>query len=425
MATFIQGTGQVYAPTPDTPVEIQSVTGLQNVNVCGKNLFDINGTVTQGTLDKYNNGFTLIKGTNRRIRFVLPKVLPAGTYTLSYDVINSVHSATGNYFFVSCQYGIYNTGVLNNVIINDSGATFTTTSEFDRLYIFIADNQDDTATITIDNVQLEKGSTATTYEPYKGNTYEVNLGKNLFDKDNANILNAYINSNGNSSDYKKIISNNNSRTIYISCKSNTTYTVSKIAGQRFVVASCNNVPEANVLCTDEVHDQTGVSLTITTGANDKYLVVFYYLSTADTSTEEQIRNSIQIEVGNQATSYSPYFTPIELNKIGDYQDRIYKDNGKWYVEKNTRKLELAIADMNNNENYPGWIAYDEIKQLRKDVYNGIIANALGFYTNYYTNIATNNSWVSVNFNSANEPTLYLGRGYWGSDHTQTYWKTNW
>ena len=31
---------------------------------------------------------------------------------------------------------------------------------------------------------------------------------------------------------------------------------------------------------------------------------------------------------------------IELCKIGDYEDRIYKDNGKWYVEKNIGKVVL-------------------------------------------------------------------------------------
>ncbi|MCP5787220.1 hypothetical protein NL329_30340, partial [Klebsiella pneumoniae] len=34
---------------------------------------------------------------------------------------------------------------------------------------------------TYDSVQLELGSTATTYEPYQGQEYEVNLGKNLLD----------------------------------------------------------------------------------------------------------------------------------------------------------------------------------------------------------------------------------------------------
>lgn len=326
----IQGsTLQNGTPTPDTPVEIENVTGLQNINVCGKNLLNIpNGTYSHnGITAVINNGEITLNGTASATSFIvitLLKEIVAENQTLTIsnnnqenisDNLTELRLLTTVGDYIPCSFKQ----------INNSTTRTNLTGTYNRLQIRTSSG------VSFNNFiikpQLEQGS-ATSYEPYKGNTYEVNLGKNLFDKDNANILNAYINSNGNSSDYKKIISNNNSRTIYISCKSNTTYTVSKIAGQRFVVASCNNVPEVNVLCTNEVHDQTGVSLTITTGANDKYLVVFYYLSTANTPTEEQIRNSIQIEVGNQATSYSPYFTPIELNKIGDYKDSIKKSNGK-------------------------------------------------------------------------------------------------
>ena len=55
-----------------------------------------------------------------------------------------------------------------------------------------------------------------------------------------------------------------------------------------------------------------------------------------------------IEQGSTETEYEPYkgntyevnLGDIELNKIGDYKDRIYKDNGKWYVEKNIGKVVL-------------------------------------------------------------------------------------
>ena len=57
---------------------------------------------------------------------------------------------------------------------------------------------------------------------------------------------------------------------------------------------------------------------------------------------------IQLEKGNQATTYEPYQSQsyeinlgdIELCKIGDYQDRIYKNNGKWYLEKQIGKVVL-------------------------------------------------------------------------------------
>ena len=218
-----------------------------------------------------------------------------------------------------------------------------------------------------------------------------------FTKTSSNITFTYsedgsINCNGTS--------NGNALSMYTS--DSTPYLITLSAGTYTISGNTDDIRL-------EVLDSSGNSLCTTSTTNNftinSITKVFVRANILSGKTINNIKIYPQLEQNSQVTSYEPY------GKV-------------WYVEKNTRKLELAIADMNNNENYPGWIAYDEIKQLRKDVYNGIIANALGFYTNYYTNIATNNSWVSVNFNSANEPTLYLGRGYWGSDHTQTYWKTN-
>jgi phage-related protein len=54
---------------------------------------------------------------------------------------------------------------------------------------------------------------------------------------------------------------------------------------------------------------------------------------------QQILDSIQIEEGSNANQYTPYgTTPIELNKIGTYQDYIYKENDKWYLHKETGKV---------------------------------------------------------------------------------------
>ena len=55
---------------------------------------------------------------------------------------------------------------------------------------------------------------------------------------------------------------------------------------------------------------------------------------------------IQLELGSTATAYEAYqgqesevnLGSIELCKIGNYQDRIYKSGNKWYIEKNTAKI---------------------------------------------------------------------------------------
>ena len=57
----------------------------------------------------------------------------------------------------------------------------------------------------------------------------------------------------------------------------------------------------------------------------------------------------QLELGSTATAYEPYqgqshtidLGSIELAKIGNYQDRIYKQDGKWYIEKQTGRYDIT------------------------------------------------------------------------------------
>ena len=87
---------------------------------------------------------------------------------------------------------------------------------------------------------------------------------------------------------------------------------------------------------------------ITAGAEGLSTVTF-----TPTSTSDYVRitysdtggiitaKNIQLEIGSKANHYTPYgTTPIELNKIGTYQDYIYKNGGKWYVHKETQKFNI-------------------------------------------------------------------------------------
>lgn len=172
--------------------------------------------------------------------------------------------------------------------------------------------------------------------------------KNLFDKNNANIINAYI-SAGN-----KIASSSVDRIIYISCKPNTTYSLQKILQQttsknRFRVGTTSTIPQNN----DTVYDcykyndgTTVINHTITTGSTAKYLI-FYCYSIDELTDFNEMLDSIQIEESSSATSYEPYgykipvnvnntITNIYLNEPlrkssdGAYIDYIDFKNGKVY-----------------------------------------------------------------------------------------------
>ena len=91
---------------------------------------------------------------------------------------------------------------------------------------------------------------------------------------------------------------------------------------------------------------------ITYDANNKYTYILVY----NGNTLDNFTIYPMIEKGTQATPFSPYTAnPIELNKIGNYQDRIYKENDKWYIEKNIGKVVLNessnIVKYDNNGRY--------------------------------------------------------------------------
>ena len=128
-------------------------------------------------------------------------------------------------------------------------------------------------------------------------------GKNLFDKDNANILTTYFTASGDVLD----TNSKTTRSIWIPCSPNTTYTVSKIASARFAVGFTNEEPMNGVTVNNVTFLPTATEITVTSNNNDKYIIVWFYHSSYDTSvTVEEILASMQLELGTTATAYTPY-----------------------------------------------------------------------------------------------------------------------
>lgn len=161
--------------------------------------------------------------------------------------------------------------------------------------------------IDICGVQIEKSETPNAFTPYY---YE----ENLFDKDNTNVINGYINSAGT------ITSDAYNRTIYIPCKPNTTYTISKIISQRFRVGTYSSTPQINSTTSNYGGNFTDASITITSGVYDNYLAVWLYNGGLDTLTYEQIIDTLQIK---------EHIKAIELSKTSsNYMDYIRHNTGK-------------------------------------------------------------------------------------------------
>lgn len=330
--TFTKG-NNVILPTPDYPQSINVVTGRNDMSWCGKNLFDKDTTNFVKGYYLNTNGIET-SGTNWGVYYI--PIIPNKSYTISGCQTNG---GTNFCWFDSTKTFISRIGQKQDRtnITSPNNASFlglsvvwnTSSSGYDATTLMV-----------------EQNSTASTYEPYIGYTQEINLGKNLFDKSNANIINGYFATSVNDI----ITSNNSHRTLYIKCDKDTTYTIQKSTSGgslRFGIGTTKETPQVSTQVYQTQYNNNESNLTITTNSEAKYLVVWFY-NTNSTITLDDMLASIQIEKGNQVTSYSEYFTPIELCKISTYQDFIREGTGKNLFDEST--LEIGSIDATTGQN---------------------------------------------------------------------------
>ena len=215
-------------------------------------------------------------------------------------------------------------------------------------------------------------------KPHKRNYQDYitkSTGKNLFDKNNINGLNVYLDTTNN-----KLVSNNNNKSIYISCKPNTTYTISKTPSKRFGVAYTYTTPTKNTAIYGTITNYDGTSITITTDTNAQYLVVWVINSNISGEISYQTAiDTLQIEYGNQSTPYEPYGTG-------------------WYVKKEMGKVVLNGSEswlvQGSSANYYEYRINNGVEISGTNIQNEV-------KTNYFNQ--TTNSRVMIN----NAKTIYL------------------
>ena len=154
-------------PTPTSPVAIQSVTGNQVVSVCGKNLF--NKDLAVGGI----NSTTGANITNaKRLRTVgYIDISSSTTYTINCTATKTIQGVVYEYD--------ENEGFLQllSSTFTTFPFTFTTSANAKKIrFVFKDINETNMATTDMSNIQLEFGSTATTYETFNKDTYSINLG---------------------------------------------------------------------------------------------------------------------------------------------------------------------------------------------------------------------------------------------------------
>lgn len=304
--------------------------------------------------------------------------LPAGTYTFSI-------TKTMPYRVLLRASNNQNIGVIN---AGDTSATFTTTETLTSIWVWgyqlvSGTDYDDTV-----GFQLEAGSTARQFEPYCGGTASPNpdypqsvntvtgtqtvevVGKNLLDQGaytSSSIRGASVTFNQD----KIVVSGTVDSTHYpswIMYADGSTATsdwwataslVNTSKGQftdsgayTISIEADGNIGSISIptsfefivgymdgtISTNKYVDQTTKKATFTTSKPINYISFGFRPTVSYDATF-----TIQLEAGDTATSFAPYnkqtlpidLGSIELCKLGDYQDYIYKDGESWKVHKAT------------------------------------------------------------------------------------------
>ena len=184
-----QGTGSFtygsVAPTPNSPLDIQCVTGNQVISVSGKNLFNNNNVVSvnNSTLEITSTGFNVTRthssgyGDEFIASYTIENLSPNTIYTFNLNVETENNFANGSIYVYSDQ--LFGTTLTKSNYVNSGNNhkwNITTSSNGKIVIGFYGTTATQNKIFKFTNIQLEKVSTATTYEAYQGQSQSIRLG---------------------------------------------------------------------------------------------------------------------------------------------------------------------------------------------------------------------------------------------------------
>lgn len=395
-------------PEPSADIELDTVDGniisveaygdTYQQTYTGKNLVNANGTFTYGNTNyrTTSNGDGTITTTSKigMLRSAGQKIeglLPNTVYTLSATLISYDGSLTSGYGgqmeivdsssggalrLASVEFGTIGS------LPESAKLTFTTPADVSAIWVSFNGRTTSPSssapypTLVMGELQLEKGSTVTSYEPYVGGIPAPNqeypqdihtvtgtqvvkvCGKNLLKipdglfvtqgltvtrLDNTiTVSGKYTGSNN----YKSLLNSNGAIVALERELPAGTYVVSMAnsASKQLEVSLYNSSNDrVSSLLIPAGTRTTAFSLSET--ATGIKLFINYLVTNEDINVNYA---NLQIEAGSTPTTYEPYQSQsyaidlgaLELCKIGDYQDYIYKSGDDWYVHKATGKVTL-------------------------------------------------------------------------------------
>lgn len=303
----LEGAGMLVLPNSlDAPLERLELGGkTEQVQTTGVQLFDI----SKCPLEHDDVSFKIPKNSGNVV-LIDGYVFEENTqYTISAQKINSENANTASFKFD------YTDGTRDEIIIKDLTKKGLTSDSAKNVKQFVLINPYG-GVHEVFGLQIEKGSAATTYEPYTGGKpspspeypqeivnagkwndekqkYEVDVkvvGKNIFDVNYFTESENYQNKEGDATYWKYAT---------FKAKPNTTYTVSKQKNTNVNGAINNGIYYGGALAFNS--DVNSVKITT---KDDGVLYVMFFYRSEDVNILKEM--DIQIELGETLTEYEPY-----------------------------------------------------------------------------------------------------------------------
>lgn len=417
-------------PSPDNPSEIECVKGINLLKGLSTSTTDTDYWYSVSTpyftpledgwgkFEYDNTSGTSTIFANAMVNLSAIDLKPSTTYTFVVEIRNSTISENSNAYLqviTANATGAFKTGRLigyqdineNKTIVFNS----TTKDSFNGVtrgvdtYLILGTGTKGTVEARISLFEYGN-NTSNTYVPYNSIQSKI-VGKNLFDKNSSETQIGYFTNDGTlkgggsstvAITYTKIVPNNDMTISGIKLEWLCFYDknknfIERIAGER---GSTSNTFNKN--------------------AN-------YIRFQASTSVFDL--DKIQLELGTQATEYKSYQEKVlnidlqgnELCSLpNNIKDELVVETGRAKIIKNTRHISLAIKDMNNNENFPGW---RNVPFLRDDYpnQNSLLDNITSSFL-YNIGVVSEHR-IAINTTGSGS-TLYLSKSH--NKLTQSQWK---
>jgi hypothetical protein len=355
------GTGTEIAlnDTYEAPMEIGLNGNTHQDSYTGKNLLNIANltAITKSgiTLTKNNDGTITLNGTasaDANFGFAIDNIVATSSYKV--QLYKKGGSFTNNYVSI---YMSVDSAFSDFDLLSLTSSDFISMSLGNKTYTYaqIKVNSGVICNNLVVGCQVVSDASITEFEKYTGKQpspspdypqeIEVVTGDNTINVANAiNIfdMEKYANENSNYFTYSKAtgltaIKKDNRAMLNvgfpIEVLSNTTYYIKTDTTERLFIAQYNS--NGNWITSGEVYN--GDSFMPNTNTRSIRIKVADTLTTYPT-----VIGNVYISTSNnyQSKNYEISLGSIELCKIGNYQDYIYKENNKWYKHSEIGKVVL-------------------------------------------------------------------------------------